>query len=537
MWNRRQFLTYVGIGTYSLIQEISLAKVSARLPANPKRRHDVLPFRPLSPSREDALLLPKGFKYDLVASWGDPLGSTGPFGAETFGSDNDFLAYFPLGKAVTSRGLLWSNHESVNPLFERNYAGELPKPKKVIEAEKLALGGSVIEIQKTKEKWIRVSGSKYTKRFCALYPDFEMTGPMNSILPVAKGTLSNCSGGTTPWNTVLSCEENFQNMNPSGNPAQLGWATWADTKINEEHFGWVIEVDPLGELPPQKHSSLGRFRHENAAVTVGPTGKLVVYQGEDRVDQYFYKYVSHGTYKASASRAENRKLFEEGTLYAANFVTGKWLPLDLKRNPVLTENGFKNLAQVVQDAPRAAKALGATPLDRPEDCEIHPLDGSVYLALTNNKEHGNFFGQIVRLVETGDNPEGESFAYEIFLAGGPQSGLSCPDNLLFDKKGNLWVACDCGKDYIHTPSHAWYGNNGFFMVPTQGPNAGDAFQFASGPVGSELTGPAFTPKEDTLFLSVQHPGEDTLRREAPTSHWPKGGQDLPLSSVVAITGF
>ena len=68
-----------------------------------------------------------------------------------------------------------------------------------------------------------------------------------------------------------------------------------------------------------------------------------------------------------------------------------------------------------------------------------------------------------------------------------------------------------------------------------GATTGDVYQFASAPVEAELTGPAFTPDGKTLFLSVQHPGEETEDKKEPTSTWPDG--DEPKSSVVAITGF
>jgi secreted PhoX family phosphatase len=66
-------------------------------------------------------------------------------------------------------------------------------------------------------------------------------------------------------------------------------------------------------------------------------------------------------------------------------------------------------------------------------------------------------------------------------------------------------------------------------------SGGDVFQFASGPVESELTGPYFTPDGKTLFLSVQHPGEESESKDEPTSTWPDG--DIPRPAVVAITGF
>ena len=185
----------------------------------------------------------------------------------------------------------------------------------------------------------------------------------------------------------------------------------------------------------------------------------------------------------------------------------------------------------------AARVLGATPLDRPEDCEIHPADGSVYIALTNNTRRANFYGQILRLIEDNDNPEGERFRFELFLLGGRHSGLACPDNLAFDRRGNLWVACDIASSRLgHDPYQA-FGNNGLFMVPTTGPGAGQAYQFASGPTDCELTGPWFSGNDHTLFLSVQHPGGHSPSLERLSSHWPHGGRELPRSGVVAITGF
>lgn len=53
-----------------------------------------------------------------------------------------------------------------------------------------------------------------------------------------------------------------------------------------------------------------------------------------------------------------------------------------------------------------------------------------------------------------------------------------------------------------------------------------------------LTGPYFTPDERTLFLSIQHPGENTTDVSKPTSKWPhRQGDNIPREAVVAIRGF
>jgi hypothetical protein len=317
----------------------------------------------------------------------------------------------------------------------------------------------------------------------------------------------------------------------------LCWASVPGQAINEEEYGWVVEIDPFGELPPLKHTALGRFAHENTTWRLGPTGRLVIYMGDDGADQYLYKFVSEARLDAAGPRAEQRKVLTAGTLYAADFANGKWLPLDIQRDPRLTTAGFKDQAEVLLECRKAAAAVKATPIDRPEDCEVHPLDGSLYVALTCNPKHGNLYGQIVRLLENNDDPEGESFRFELLLAGGPQTGLACPDNLCFDKQGNLWVACDISTAGLGKGAYRSFGNNGFFLVPTRGPSAGEAFQFASGPIEAELTGPWFIDSGDTLFLSVQHPGVRSQSHAKPTSHWPDGGNASPRPSVVAITGF
>ena len=562
--SRRQFLTYLGVGVPVAFAGGGASGGPAAFPAPRRRGEPPAFFKPIEPSSRDELVLPAGFRADVVVRWGDALGSKAPDGtAELFGFNNDFVAYFPIdaltGGANAAEGLLWVNHEYPNPVFVSGYSEADAKAgrKKLVEQivkEKLSVGGSVIHVKRGEGGWKPVAGSKYNRRLTAAYPEVALTGPAGVLGP-ANGTLANCSGGVTPWHTTLSCEENYPDYNAAG-PYGYRWTDVPGMGIDEKKYGWVVEVDPFGELPPVKHTALGRFKHENAAVRVGPKGRLVVYMGDDEADQHLYKFVSENPVKAGASRAEKRKVLESGTLYAADLANGKWVPLrytpenakkfkesrafaaaaeaEKKAGGTLA---IESQADVLTFARFAARALGATPLDRCEDCEVHPLDGSLYVALTNSVGHGNLHGHILRLVEDRDDPEGESFRYEVFLAGGPQSGLSCPDNLAFDRAGNLWVVCDISSNKLGTGAYKPFANNGVFVVPTAGDSAGDAFQFASGPVECEVTGPCFTPDESTLFLSVQHPGEESKSLTELTSHWPDGGDTAPRPAVVAITGF
>lgn len=546
--SRRGFLTYLGMGSYALMRNPVAA---ADFPVQ-RRRENPFKFKPIAASMADEVVLPEDFDYQVVSVWGDKLGSTGPNGPEAFGFNNDLTVYFPIdgleGGTNSKEGLLWVNHEYTDPLFVSNYQGRPPKKKEQILAEKLSVGGSVLHLRHQDGKWQLVPDSKYTRRFTALYPQIALTGPAAQAVPEGTGTLGNCSGGRTPWMTVLSCEENFQWYNAKVDGG-FRWSDQLDHEIDEQEYGWVVEVDPFDKLKPMKHSCLGRFKHENTALRygAGKKGQLVVYMGDDDLDQCFYKYVSHQPYRADAAREEQRALLTAGTLYAADFAKGRWLPLDITHPTSrrrLKSAGFTSQAQVLLRAPDAARALGATPIDRPEDCEVHPLDGSVYIALSNNARHGNLHGQLVRLVEDGDDPASESFQYEIFLVGGAQSGLSCPDNLAFDKKGNLWVVCDMSGEKIGKGAYKPFGNNGLYVVPTAGPGVGDAFQFASGPRDAELTGPWFTPDEQTLFLSVQHPGDECKSKEEKDltsgwphpKKWPARRDALPRPAVIAVTG-
>lgn len=535
---RRQFLTYAGIGAYGLLREPKAAFASAQLSGPRRRGNPPGFFRPINPSSEDRLVLPEGFQSSVICKWDDPLGVNGPSGPERFGFNNDFLAYFPIdalqGGTNSNEGLLFVNHEYPHPLLVSRYTSGR-KDAEQIRAEKLCVGASVIHVKRENGEWRHLPGSRWTKRLTASYPQIALTGPAANLSP-AIGTLANCSGGRTPWFTALSCEENFQDYN-GAEKDQYRWGDVDDQRIDERLYGWVVEVDPFGELPPVKHTALGRFAHENTAWCLGPKRRLVVYMGDDARDQYLYKFVSAQPYRADATRAEKSRLLHQGTLYVADFSECKWKPLDLQRNPALRAAGFSSQGEVMVRAREASAAVKATPIDRPEDCEVHPRDGSLYVALTNNDRHGNFYGQILRLIEDNDNAEGEAFRFEIFLAGGPQSGLACPDNLAFTRGGDLWVVCDITSSKINKGPYRGLGNNGMYFVPTTGASAGDAFQFASGPVDCELTGPCFNENEDTMFLAVQHPGEESKSLTVLTSHWPEGGQAIPKPSVVAITGF
>jgi hypothetical protein len=64
-----------------------------------------------------------------------------------------------------------------------------------------------------------------------------------------------------------------------------------------------------------------------------------------------------------------------------------------------------------------------------------------------------------------------------------------------------------GKPTSQSNLRGIFGNNSIWFLPTSGPNAGNAYLFGFGPMECEMTGPLFTPDQQTLFLAAQHPGE------------------------------
>ncbi|MCM2282235.1 MAG: DUF839 domain-containing protein, partial [Bdellovibrionaceae bacterium] len=358
---------------------------------------------------------------------------------------------------------------------------------------------------------------------------------------MAVGTFANCAGGITPWNTLLTCEENYHNFYgeverhgaSAGASASakdtkrsitsgfLGWDSF--DSYPPEHYGWVVEVNPYTGAA-KKLTALGRFAHESATCTTAKDGRCVVYSGDDKDDQCLYKFIS-----------EQPGSLETGTLYVANVSQGTWIPLLRDEHEVLKKN-FTDQLDVLIYCREAAALVGATRLDRPEDVELDPRSGAVFVALTNNFSQNRPYGSILKIEESGKDPLALTFKSSTFIAGGGTSGVACPDNLAFDPAGNLWFTTDVSGAKIESGPYQGLGNNSLFVVPMQGPDAGRAYRVASAPRDAELTGPCFSPDGRSLFLSVQHPGEETRSLSRMTSHWPGGGQSIPKPSVVVISG-
>ncbi len=350
-------------------------------------------------------------------------------------------------------------------------------------------------------------------------------------------------------------------------------------------FGWIVEIDPRDPSSmPKKRTALGRFSHEGANPIVARDGRIAVYMGDDEKFEYVYKFVTSRALDPK-NPAANVDLLDSGTLYVARFDAkgnGEWLPLVFDpKGPLNESTGFRDQAEVVIKARAAADILGATPMDRPEDVEPNPVNGCIYVSCTNNESRSggvlditgrpigtgpnaanprphNGWGHIIEITEEEGDHTRTRFNWAVFLlAGDPARGklitnyedikpgkltsdhvyyagyadasrlspIGSPDNIGFDKAGNLWIVTD-GTQPNET-------NDGCYACPTEGPDRGLLRQFMSAPFGAEVCGCEFTPDNHTLFLSIQHPGESGSLKE-PKSHWPDGASSQPRPSVIAI---
>ncbi len=520
--SRRDFLQFMGQGSVALGIASSVPWMLSSCAILPQS--ETVGFRPLKPSSEDLFRVCEGLRFQRVLTWGD---ETSP--GVNFGYNNDFIGYFPLSE---TEGLLCVNHETPHPLFVGGWKDESkPKTKEMVDREMRATGVSINHVRRiSSAKWEVVKGSPYNRMVdghakIPLVADREIAGAN-----IALGTLGNCAGGITPWGTYLTCEENYnlfygENRYRSGKKPEFhsseGFDWYKIYPQPPEHYGWVTEIDPrTGKA--KKLTALGRFAHEGATVRVAQNGIPVVYMGDDANDQCLFKFIS-----------DSKDSLEKGRLFVADLKKGKWLGLTHK-NPLLKQ--FADQTEILIRAREAAHILGATPLNRPEDVEICPRTGDLYLALTNNKKRGDLFGSILKLSEKDNSPLSLEFTSSTFMAGGEQLGFACPDNLAFDPKGNLWITTDISGSSMNKKEYLPFKNNGLFYVPMTGEQAGNVYLVATAPTDAELTGPCFSPDGKTLFLSVQHPGELSKSLENCTSHWPEGGKAIPRPAVVALSG-
>ncbi|MGG6265831.1 PhoX family protein [Leptolyngbya sp. AN03gr2] len=458
----------------------------------------------------DDLIVPEGFSYQVIGAWGDKIGDS------RFGYNNDYLSFV---ETAPNQGFLTINFEYISAIpWLQSYSKVLGKelPRTAVEKElqktkgkgvnafalpeknplkaqiktiaKEALidqGMGVISVRKNADgKWERTfsNADRRITGISGLEDDryLDCTGPAKAVFQKKKGkgyidklgdriigTFGNCAGGTTPWGTVLSAEENIQIQVPdpvyadgTAFPPNRVTFTIDDEEVSGQgnvfglagnKYGWIVEVDPANPKDfGTKHTWLGRYRHEAVGVRVEAGKPLAFYSGCDRRSGHIYKFVSRDSVSDPKDKA-NSRLLADGMLYAAKFNedgTGRWIALkpDTPVNPedpATVVGGMINLPKrpdggfmpvrnksaidqykkqfktlgdlyegnptekqgaILIDAHYAANACGATCTARPEDTEIAP-DGSLYIAFTSGSPDSRDGGPDKRVFK---GPNGEA---------------------------------------------------------------------------------------------------------------------------------
>jgi secreted PhoX family phosphatase len=457
-------VTVLAVGAGSALAACGTDEPPAATPTSPPPPAEPSPgmkFTAVAPNSEDAVVIPEGYQQGVVISWGDPIlpgaptfdvkAQTAAAQRQQFGFNNDFAALLPID-GQPNRFLLVTNHEYVDPVFMfTGYDADAPT-REQFDIEIAAVGMGVVEVERAPQGGLKPVMGRYNRRFTADTP-FTLIGPAagsdfvkTAADPTGRavaGTFANCSGGVTPWGTVLSGEENFNTYfgSPEGAPApgpvvtdqhkrygiaagpsELKWETFdprfdlAKTPNEINRFGYVVEINPWDPTStPVKHSAMGRLKHEGSNVYVTSDGTVVAYTGDDQKFDYMYKFISSKKVlpgREVAAMANNMSILDEGTLYVAKLSSdippgdidgsgklpstgsfsgsGTWIPL-LRSGP---GGQAESLVQGVtaQEAAVftrfAADKAGATKMDRPEDFEANPKTGKVYVALTNNDDRG-----------------------------------------------------------------------------------------------------------------------------------------------------
>ena len=374
---------------------------------------------------------PPEHTFQYIIEEGDPLDNGG-----TAANKFDFTGYVPISGSSES-GYLSISHE--------NTPG----------------GVSILDIQfdAVKQSW------SYTS---AIGIDFN---PVN-------GTARNCSGTVTPWNTIVTCEEQIIGDNNGDTYNDIGWSIEIDPATKQ-----IVDY-PNGLSGADKMWALGNFKHENIVVH---SNQRTVYQAEDSGAGHLYKFVANTAGDLSS-----------GDLYVyvgPKNGNGNWVQLN--NNTPAEQNS--TIAQ--------ANAVSATDFAGGEDVEINPIDGKIYVAVKNEQRVYRFSDDSPLSGGTVSNFETYvgALTYPLTTANGI---VNVPwgtgnDNLAFDDLGNLWVLQDGSNNHI------WLVENGHSQSNPK------VKIYGRTPAGSEPTGMTFSPDYRFIFMSFQHPNSSNSSSSQP----------------------
>lgn len=379
---------------------------------------------PLPNTISDTVRSLEGTQSQVVVKWLDPLTKDSDADSPRFGANADFICFFgdgwdadwtegavgtgPTLSGDSTKGWIWVNHEYISNAYPTTtsapagqhltYAQFLhnkgvmsdvtsdtwsqEKVDEYIRRHKTQVGGSWFRVVKNRfGQWyvdLDAENRRYdaTSNTLATVTGYQLTraghdDAGNALAEgVTVGITGDCSGGQTPWGTVITAEENVQgyygdfetcwtsrnrfvegqgfdagsmitfNPVPGDSDGQaFGRISDPSGRHDRDHYGFLTEIDPGAAsnkyyetvmdggdgVGHRKIGAAGRVRWENATVVTDETFSLipgqpiVIYGGNDRRSGRIYKFVSNGNFEEGMNRAQVRALLDEGKVYAGHF--------------------------------------------------------------------------------------------------------------------------------------------------------------------------------------------------------------------------
>jgi secreted PhoX family phosphatase len=403
-------------------------------------------YGPLKKDRKGFIDLPDGFKYKIISRMGDKM------------NDDFYVPGLPdgMGAFPGSDGLtiILRNHEI---RFENpDWVGAFKGKKKLWE-----------NLDKELIFDTYPDGRPLPGAVTTLVYDTKKQKLISQHLSLV-GTVTNCSGGATPWGTWISCEENCENS--------------GDVCLLNHGYAFQIPVSTEPEIiKPVPLRSMGRFTREGIAVE--PKSN-VFYQTEDKTDCLFYRFIpnKYGAL-AEGGRLQCLAVIDRPKLDTRNWKVQRippgqafdvyWIDLD-------------NPDDVEDDLRLRGHEKGAAIFANGEG--IFYSEGAVYFSCTNGGTGGK--GQIWRYFPSpyeGKPQEKDSPGrLELFVEPNDPKILDHPDQLGVAPLGDIFV-CEDG------------GGEQFLLGITK---EGQFYKFARNALDeSELTGVCFSPDETTMFVN------------------------------------
>ncbi|UZD23181.1 alkaline phosphatase PhoX [Algoriphagus halophytocola] len=406
-------------------------------------------YGPLLDDPKGIFNLPKGFSYKIISQAGEAMddGFLSP-------GRNDAMAAF---KGNDGKVIVIRNHEISSDDLENGPFGK---------------DNSKLQQLASSDIYDRGYGKNPSLGGTTTFLFNEDTQEIEYQYLSLAGTIRNCAGGPTPWNSWLTCEETFESKLDG---------------VNEHNHGYVFEVpatETASLAKPVALKAMGRFNHE--AVAVDPDSGFI-YLTEDRGDGLIYRFIP----KEPGNLTAGGKLQALSLKEAPGFDTRNWdsQKIQLGDRHEVQWIDLEDTDPEEDDLRIRGFNLGAARFARGEGMWYG--NNEVYFACTNGGKAKQ--GQVFRYIASQEEKKGNEDAggyLELFAEPNDKEILRACDNLTVAPWGDLILCEDNSRPRLIgiTPEGKIYH---------LGLNVG---------YKSELTGACFSPSGKTLFVNIQHAG-------------------------------